>query len=61
MVNSFPLPLMLFEIHKGLIEHVIKKVIPEKYLDGKTIFHLNPPGTPLSQSPRSTGPDYVLT
>jgi len=32
------------EIHKGLMEHVIKKVIPAKYLDDKTIFHLNPSG-----------------
>jgi S-adenosylmethionine synthetase len=35
------------EIHKGLMEHVIKKVIPEKYLDDKTIFHLNPSGAAL--------------
>ncbi|VAH76586.1 unnamed protein product [Triticum turgidum subsp. durum] len=27
-----------------LTEHVIKPVIPEKYLDEKTIFHLNPSG-----------------
>eukprot|EP00884_Botryococcus_braunii_P007030 jgi/Botrbrau1/16328/Bobra.0066s0095.1 len=32
------------EIHKGLMEHVIKKVIPAKYMDDKTIFHLNPSG-----------------
>jgi len=32
------------EIRKGLMEHVIKKVIPEKYLDSKTVFHLNPSG-----------------
>jgi len=32
------------EIKKGLMEHVIKKVIPEKYLDDKTIYHLNPSG-----------------
>ncbi|KAI5061492.1 hypothetical protein GOP47_0023997 [Adiantum capillus-veneris] len=25
-------------------EHVIKSVMPEKYLDEKTIFHLNPFG-----------------
>jgi S-adenosylmethionine synthetase len=31
------------EIKKGL-ERVIKEVIPEKYLDDKTIFHLNPSG-----------------
>merc|ERR1712003_338502 len=26
------------------MEHVIKPVVPEKYLDDKTIFHLNPTG-----------------
>jgi S-adenosylmethionine synthetase len=32
------------ELRKGLMDHVIKAVIPEKYLDSKTIFHLNPSG-----------------
>jgi len=32
------------EIRKGLMEHIIKKVIPEKYLDSKTVYHLNPSG-----------------
>jgi S-adenosylmethionine synthetase len=32
------------EIRKGLMEHIIKKVIPDKYLDDKTVFHLNPSG-----------------
>nr|GLL37444.1 S-adenosylmethionine synthase 3 [Ipomoea trifida]GMD40659.1 S-adenosylmethionine synthase 1 [Ipomoea batatas]GMD42297.1 S-adenosylmethionine synthase 1 [Ipomoea batatas]GMD43833.1 S-adenosylmethionine synthase 1 [Ipomoea batatas]GMD48388.1 S-adenosylmethionine synthase 1 [Ipomoea batatas] len=32
------------EIARDLKEHVIKPVIPEKYLDEKTIFHLNPSG-----------------
>jgi len=32
------------EIRKGLMEQIIKKVIPEKYLDEKTVFHLNPSG-----------------
>lgn len=32
------------EIATDLKEHVIKPVIPEKYLDEKTIFHLNPSG-----------------
>ncbi|CAM6085784.1 unnamed protein product [Calypogeia fissa] len=31
-------------ITADLQEHVIKPVIPEKYLDEKTIFHLNPSG-----------------
>ncbi|KAK9826303.1 hypothetical protein WJX74_007014 [Apatococcus lobatus] len=32
------------QIHKDLMQHVIKPVVPEKYLDDKTIFHLNPSG-----------------
>jgi len=32
------------EIKKGLMEHVIKVVIPAKHLDDKTIYHLNPSG-----------------
>jgi len=32
------------EIRKGLLEHVIKPTIPAKYLDEKTIYHLNPSG-----------------
>lgn len=32
------------QISKELKEHVIKPVIPAKYLDDKTIFHLNPSG-----------------
>jgi S-adenosylmethionine synthetase len=31
-------------IHKELMQHVIKPVVPEKYLDEQTIFHLNPSG-----------------
>jgi len=31
-------------IRKGLMEEVIKKVIPAKYIDDKTIYHLNPSG-----------------
>ncbi|KAG4917212.1 S-adenosylmethionine synthase 1 [Glycine soja] len=37
--------IMVFgEITTEANEHVIKPVIPEKYLDDKTIFHLNPSG-----------------
>jgi len=32
------------EIRKGLMEEVVKKVIPSKYIDDKTIYHLNPSG-----------------
>jgi len=31
-------------IRKDLMEHIIKKVVPAKYMDDKTIFHLNPSG-----------------
>lgn len=39
------------DIHKGLMKHVVKKVIPEKYLDDKTIFHMNPSGLCLPTPP----------
>ncbi|KAG2429225.1 hypothetical protein HXX76_010995 [Chlamydomonas incerta] len=32
------------KIREDLMEHVIKPVVPAKYLDDKTIFHLNPSG-----------------
>jgi S-adenosylmethionine synthetase len=32
------------QIQADLMEHVIKPVVPEKYLDDKTIYHLNPSG-----------------
>jgi len=31
-------------IRKGLLEQVVKPTIPAKYLDDKTIYHLNPSG-----------------
>jgi S-adenosylmethionine synthetase len=31
-------------LREGVIEEVIKKVIPERFLDGKTVFHVNPTG-----------------
>merc|ERR1719394_2210371 len=34
----------LDQVKADLMEHVIKKVIPEKYLTDKTIYHLNPSG-----------------
>ena len=37
------------KIHADLMEHVIKPVVPSKYLDDKTIFHLNPSGASLLQ------------
>jgi S-adenosylmethionine synthetase len=32
------------QIKADLMEHVIKPIIPEKYLDDKTVYHLNPSG-----------------
>jgi len=32
------------QISADLMEHVIKPVVPSKYLDDKTIYHLNPSG-----------------
>ena len=32
------------EIKKTIVEQVIKKVIPKKYIDGKTKYHVNPTG-----------------
>jgi S-adenosylmethionine synthetase len=32
------------QIAKDLMEHVIKPVVPAKYIDDKTIYHLNPSG-----------------
>lgn len=33
-----------YVISRDLMEHVIKPIVPAKYLDDKTIFHLNPSG-----------------
>ncbi len=32
------------QLRKDLVEHVIKPVVPEKYLTERTIYHLNPSG-----------------
>ena len=36
--------LSLSQIRAQLMEHVIRPVVPAKYLDDKTIYHLNPSG-----------------
>jgi S-adenosylmethionine synthetase len=38
-------------IRAQLMEHVVKPVIPSKYLDGKTIYHLNPSGSFITGGP----------
>lgn len=34
----------LDELRKAVMEKVIKEVIPARYLDDKTVFHVNPCG-----------------
>jgi S-adenosylmethionine synthetase len=34
----------LEEVRRDVMEHVIKTVIPAKYMDSNTIFHINPCG-----------------
>uniref|UniRef100_A0A8C9X8K3 S-adenosylmethionine synthase n=1 Tax=Sander lucioperca TaxID=283035 RepID=A0A8C9X8K3_SANLU len=43
----------LEEIRRNLIEKVVKLVIPAKYLDDKTIYHLLPSGKFLTGGPQS--------
>lgn len=35
----------LSELKKQVLEHVIKVVVPERYLDDETVFHINPCGS----------------
>ena len=44
LVVSFRKQVSNEQIRKDLLEHVIKPVVPAKYLDDKTIYHLNPSG-----------------
>ncbi len=32
------------ELHRGVVEHVIKPIVPREMLDSKTKFHINPTG-----------------
>jgi len=32
------------QLRQDLMEHIVKKVVPSKYLDDNTIYHLNPSG-----------------
>ena len=43
------------KIKNDLMQHVIKHVIPEKYLDHNTIFHLNPSGRFVIGGPDGDG------
>lgn len=41
------------KIATDLMEHVVKVVVPEKYLDDKTLFHMNPSGRFVIGGPHS--------
>jgi len=41
------------KISADLLEHVVKPVVPEKYLDDKTIYHMNPSGRFVIGGPHS--------
>lgn len=41
------------KIASDLLEHVVKPVVPEKYLDDKTIYHMNPSGRFVIGGPHS--------
>ncbi len=41
------------KISSDLIEHVVKPVVPEKYLDEKTLYHMNPSGRFVIGGPHS--------
>jgi len=43
------------DIKKDLMEHVIRKVVPAKYLDNDTIFHINPSGKFTIGGPEGDG------
>jgi S-adenosylmethionine synthetase len=43
------------QLAADLREHVIKSVVPEKYLDDKTIYHLNPSGSFVVGGPEGDG------
>jgi S-adenosylmethionine synthetase len=43
------------QIHADLMEHVIKPIVPAKYIDEKTIFHLNPSGSFVMGGPEGDG------
>lgn len=41
------------KISADLLEHVVKPVVPERYLDDKTIYHMNPSGRFVIGGPHS--------
>lgn len=45
----------LEELHADVMTKVIRVAIPEKYLDEKTIFHINPCGPFVTGGPQVSG------
>merc|ERR1712127_1098967 len=43
------------QLEKDLQEHVIKKIVPAKYLDDNTIYHINPSGKFTIGGPEGDG------
>merc|ERR1719310_1146027 len=43
------------QLKKDLMKHVIEPVVPAKYLDSKTIYHLNPSGSFVVGGPEGDG------
>ena len=43
------------QLRADLMEHVIKPVVPEKYIDADTIYHLNPSGSFVVGGPEGDG------
>jgi len=43
------------ELAKQLMEHVIKPIVPAKYLDANTIYHMNPSGSFVVGGPEGDG------
>ena len=45
----------LEQLQKDVMEHVIKVVVPAKYLDANTIYHINPSGSFVVGGPEGDG------
>jgi S-adenosylmethionine synthetase len=51
----------LEQIRKDLMEKVVKNVIPAKYLDEKTVYHLNPSGKFVIGGPQVCEIYFIIT
>lgn len=50
----------LEELRKAVMENVIKEVIPARYLDDRTIFHVNPCGLFIIGGPQVKSKFFIL-